>query len=584
MLEKRYFIVELVKITTEVTNTTSLNKNSFMKAFIQIFSFLCLATSAFPLLAQKQAPLDNNANIDWSAEYNEPNNSFLSKVVHYDEAGFYALRVQNLGTKRENPKVYIEYYDKQQMKLKKSAELDLKFKKKTRDFEDLIVVGDNMYLLTSFNNQAKKKNYLFAQSVSLSSLRPSQKLIKLAEVETKNAYQEGGFRHHLSKDDSKVLIYSVLPKQKKEPERFYLQVFDNQLNALWEKKVRLPFNDDRFSVEEYQVDNEGNVYMLGVVYQDKTRFRRGGKPTYQYVVLAYREDGEAVEEYKVNLNEKFITDLTFRVAKNGDLVFSGFYSELGTYSVKGTYFFRLNPTTKEIYNKNLKAFDFDFLTEFLSEKQTNKAKKAAQKGNVPELYQYSLDDLILRSDGGAVLVAEQYYVERRYNNDNYYSNVGFGGFNRFNRFGPFYSPYNNNFNDDYEYHYNDIIVVNIQPNGEIEWTARVPKQQITTNDGGYFSSYAMSIVKDKFYFVYNDNYKNFDPSKKGKFYSFSGRNAVITLAEINKNGAVVINPLFSDTDASITTRPKVCKQIGRDEMLIYGERGRNYRFGNLIFE
>ncbi len=555
-----------------------------MKAFIQFFSFFILLATSLPSFAQEQAPI-NKANIDWSAEYNEPNNSFLSKVVHYDETGFYALRVQNLGTKRENPKVYLEYYDKQQMKLKKSAELDLKFKKKTRDFEDLIVVDDNMYLLTSFNNQAKKKNYLFAQRVSLSSLRPSQKLIKLAEVETKNAFQEGGFRHHLSKDDSKVLIYSVLPKQKKNPERFYLQVFDNQLNALWEKKVRLPFNDDRFSVEEYQVDNEGNVYMLGVVYQDKTRFRRGGKPTYQYVVLAYREDGEAVEEYKVNLNEKFITDLTFRVARNGDLVFSGFYSELGTYSVKGTYFFRLNPTTKEIYNKNLKAFDFDFLTEFLSERQTNKAKKSAQKGNVPELYQYALDDLILRSDGGAVLVAEQYYVERQYN-DNYYGYGGFGGFGYggFNRYSPYYNPYRNNFNDDYEYHYNDVIVVNIEPNGEIEWTARIPKQQTTRNDGGYFSSYAMSIVKDKFYFVYNDNYKNFDPKKKGKYYSFTGRNAVITLAEINKNGAVVINPLFSDTEASITTRPKVCKQIGRDEMLIYGERGRNYRFGNLVFE
>lgn len=551
-----------------------------MKAFIQIFIlFVLLATSACPLFAQEQVP-SNNTNIDWSAEYNEPNNSFLSKVVHYDEAGFYALRVQSLGNKKDNPKIYLEYYDKQQMKLQKSAELDLKFKKKTRDFEDLIVVGDNMYLLTSFNNQAKKRNYLFAQSVSLTSLQPSKKLIKLAEVETKNAFKEGGFRHHLSKDDSKVLIYSVLPKQKKEPERFYLQVFDNQLNGLWEKKVRLPFNDDKFSIEEYQVDNEGNVYMLGVVYQDKTRIRRSGTPNYQYVVLAYREDGEAVEKYKVNLNEKFITDLTFRVAKDGDLVFSGFYSELGTYSIKGTYFFKLNPTTKEIFNKNLKAFDFDFLTEFLSAKQTKKAKKSAQKGNVPELYQYALDDLILRSDGGAVLVAEQYYVERRDNN-NYYGyggfggGFGFGGYNRYNR---------NINNEDYEYYYNDVIVVNIQPNGEIEWTARIPKQQITTNDGGYFSSYAMSIVKDKFYFVYNDNYKNFDPSKKGKQYSFTGRNAVITLAEINKNGTVVINPLFSDTDASITTRPKVCKQIGRNEMLIYGERGRNYRFGNLLFE
>ena len=141
------------------------------------------AASALPILAQEQTPQARNSNIDWSAEYNEPNNSFLSKVVHYDAAGFYALRIQNLGAKQNNPKVYLEYYEKQQMKLKKSAELDLKYRKKTRDFEDVIVVGNDMYLLTSFNNQAKKKNYLFAQKVSLTSMRPSQKLIKLAEVE-----------------------------------------------------------------------------------------------------------------------------------------------------------------------------------------------------------------------------------------------------------------------------------------------------------------------------------------------------------------------------------------------------------------
>lgn len=553
-----------------------------MKKIIFNLFLLHLVAATTALWGQKLA---DNAKINWSAEYNEPNNSFLSKVVHSDQNGFHALRIQGLGAKKDKPTILLEYYDKNQMKLKKSAELDLKFKKKRRDFENVIVAGGNMYFLTSFNNQAKKKNYLFAQRVNLKTLRASQKLIKLAEVGTKNLYQEGGFRHHLSKDTSKVLIYSMLPKKKKQPERFSLQVFDNQMDLLWDKEVQLPFNDEKFAVEEYKVDNEGNVYMLGVIYQDKARVRRSGSPNYQYVILAYRNGGESVEEYKINLNKKFITDLTFRVAKNGDLIFSGFYSDKGTYSVKGTYFFRLNPTTKEIYNKNLKAFDFDFLTEHLSDNQYNKAKKNAKRG-VPELYRYALDDLILRSDGGAVLVAEQYYVQRRYNNNNSYgySPYGFGYGYGFNRYRSYNDPYNR-YNDDYEYFYNDIIVVNIQPNGEIEWTARIPKQQVTRNDGGYYSSYAMSIANGKFYFVYNDNFKNFEPKKKpDKWYSYTGRNSVITLAEVNKEGQVEFYPLFSETEASVTTRPKVCKQVGRQEMLIYGERGRKFRFGSLTIE
>ena len=531
------------------------------------------------LLAQ---PLDKMATIDWSESYDEPNNSFLSKIIHSDQTGFYALRVQGLGNKKTKPNIFVEYYDKNEMRLKKSAELDLNFKNKRRDFEDVLVAGGNMYFLTSFNNQAKKKNYLFAQTVNKATLRPSKKLTKLAEVDTKNRYQEGGFRHDLSKDTSKILLYSMLPKKKRQPERFSLQVFDNQLTPIWEKEVQLPFNDENFAVQEYKVDNEGNVYMLGIIYEGGKALKKN--TNYQYVVLAYRNNGNAVEEYKINLNKKFITDLTFRVDNKGDLIFSGFYSDKGNYSVKGTYFFRLNPVTKEIYNKNLKAFDFKFLTEYLSDNKVEKAKKSAKKGNSPELYRYALDDLILRSDGGAVLVAEQYYVQRRNNNNDFYGGGLYGGAGIGFRNRPGF--YNNNFYaEEYEYYYNDIIVVNIQPSGEIEWTARIPKQQITTNDGGYFSSYAMSIVKDKFYFVFNDNFKNYEPKKNpNKWYTYTGRNSVITLAEINKNGEVNLEPLFSDTEASITTRPKVCKQVGRNDMIIYGERNRNFRFGNLVFE
>ena len=547
-----------------------------------ILIFLGMAT--FAQLAAQNEDLNNN-RVEWSAPYNEPPKSFLTKIIHTDAQGFHALRVQAAGVQAGKADVFVEYYEKEGLKLKKSTALDLKFKNKRRDFEDVVTLkGKKMYFLTSFNNQAKKRNYLFAQPLNIDNLRPNPNLTKIAEVPTRNIYQEGGFRSHISKDTSKILIYAMLPSKQRQPERFSLQVFDEDFNEMWTKEITLPFNDDKFSVEEYRVDNDGNVYLLGVVYEDGSRSRRSGKPTYQYMLLTYRNNGKNVEEYKVNLGEKFITDLTYRVARNGDLIFSGFYSDKGTSSVKGTYFFRLNPTTKEISNKNLKAFDFRFLTEYLTANKVEKARKADQKGDKkrgPELYQYALDELILRSDGGAVLIAEQFYVEQRFDN--------------FDRFSPFNSRFGfgntrfrnraNNFRDQINYYnYNDIIVVNIKPTGEIEWTARIPKQQTTTDDGGYFSSYAMSIVRDKFYFVFNDNPKNYDPNdKSNKLYNYNGRNSVISLASIDKNGQVDMQPIFANRQAGITTRPKICKQIGRNEMLIYGERGRKYRFGSLKF-
>ena len=521
---------------------------------------------------------DTPAYIEWGEELREPNNTFISKVIATGKYGFYTLRLKN-NVNALSKHIYIEQYSND-LKLKRSQKIKLRYKGKDRKFEDVVMLGGDLYLLTSFLNQAKKKNYLFYQKLS-KSLVPSKRIVNIGEIDARNKIHDGSFDLVHSRDSSKVMIYNQLPYKKKQPERFAFRVFDNKFQELWSKDITLPYNDDKFAVEEYRIDNDGNVYLLGVAYQDRSRVRRRGKPTYQYTILAYTQDGQDFQEYKINLTDQFITDLTFRIANNGDLVCSGFYSERGNYSIKGTYFFRLNTETKEIYNKNLKAFDFDFLTEYMSDNKRRKAKKAEAEGNkkkAPELYQFSLDELVLRSDGGALLVAEQFFVfERNFNN----LNPAWG----FNNFG-----FNNGFNDfrnDFFYNYNDIIVVNIRPDGEIEWATRIPKRQETMNDGGYFSSYAMSIVRDRIYFLFNDNSRNFEYGANDngdRLHNFNGRNSIIALSELRKDGTVTTFPLFNNRDAEIITRPKICKQIGSKKMIVYGELGRGYRFAHLYFE
>jgi len=533
--------------------------------------FLLTISLIAPILLSAQEQ-DKRFQVKWGKETTEPSNTMLSKIVSWNKAGFYAVRLKaNNQSSEEGPsKVFLERYDPS-MNLVKSRELDLKYKKKKRQFEDLLMIGGNLYFLTSFNNMGKRINYLFAQKVNLNNLQVDRDLQLISQIPTRNKYRDGAFKSHISRDSNKVLIYSELPYKKNEPERFALNIFDNQLQELWDKDIALPYDDNQFVVEDYQIDNQGNVYLLGVLYQDAALSRRKGLPNYKYIILAYNQLGEKATKYKIDLNEKFITDLTFRIADNGELICSGFYSDVGTYSTKGTYFFKIDPKDKRVYNTNAKELDFDFRTEYVSDRKKDRIKDQESKGNLKrsaELYSYSLDHLILRNDGGALLIAEQYYVEQR-TEDRYFG----------------YNSWNNRYSIEYFYNYNDIIVVNIKPDGEVEWAARIPKQQETRNDGGYFSSYAMSIVRDKIYFIYNDNARNFSPDKKpNRFYNFDGRNSIIALSTVYQNGDVETVPLFQNSDANVLTRPKVCRQIGKKEMAVYGERGRRSRFGKLRFD
>ncbi len=527
---------------------------------------------------QAFAQADNlPAQIEWGAELNAPNNSYISKIITQDSEGYYVLRRQNRkGAFTQAEKIYIERYDNKN-NLKRSEKIDLKYKKKARKFEDVLKLGGQLYMLSSYHNQSKKINYLFAERLT-DRLRATGKLTKIGEIPTRNIQNDGFFDYHISKDSSKILVYNELPYKKGQPECFAFHVYDQQFDEIWSKDIVLPYDDSSFDVEEYQVSNDGNVHLLGFVNGGGNRLRRGGKPTYQYSILSYTNKGETFEEYPIQFSDYFITDLTFRVAKGGELVCAGFYSEKGTSSVKGTYFFRLNPQTKEIYNRKIKEFDLDFLTQDLSDRQKAKAMRADRAGDPSkefELFRYSLDELVVRSDGGALLIAEQYYVEERF--DNFNNRFGMGvGFNN--------AAMMNNNRVDYIYNYHDIIVVNINPKGEIDWATKIPKRQVTQNDGGYFSSYAHAIVRDKIYFIYNDNRRNFESHNRRNPYNFDGRSSIIALTELSQDGSTETFPLFINRDASILTIPKICKQTGRKEMTIYGERGKKYRFASLQFQ
>lgn len=548
-----------------------------------IMGFFVLAVALSPLKAQDDR-LQDRAAVKWGNTYEEPSGSDIQKIIATEGGGFYALRTRYGGVFGTGSlKAIVEYYDKN-MKLVKSNELDLDYKGKERSLKDVVMLEGKLWLLTYFYNQKQEITYLFAQNIKKNTLVLDKNLIKIAQQDVKNLEKTDVFQMAISRDSSKIAIINSQPNEKNQ-DAFDVNVYDSEFQTIWHKSANLPFPAKSYDIEEYQVDNKGNVYFLSILSAQKAanRFSRRAQNNYQYSIVAFRqEENVQMTEYKIAIPEKFISDLTYRVTESGDLICAGFYSDKGVSGIKGTCYFRINSTTQEMTNVNTRPFDFDFMTTNLSARKREKARQAYEKNDVaaqPELYDYALDKLILRSDGGVILIAEQYYIEEVYRNNNMmnYPYAAMGGF---------YNPYYyNRFNNrvDYFYHYNDIIVVNIQPDGTIAWSARVPKQQISSNDQGLYSSYAMNTVADKLCFIFND-----DPNNVGSRVQYQtnseSRNTVVTVAEVDRDGKVTRYPLFQNKEEGIMTRPKICRQIGRRDMALYGEKGRAYRFGLLSFQ
>lgn len=494
-----------------------------------------------PLFSQPQI------NVTMGQEQQASKRGSLEDVVGYDETGCYVLR-------SDRRDLFIEHYDRQ-MNRKNSVELDLQQDKKEKDLEFIVQLGKQLYLFSSFDNQKLDKNFLFVQTINKQTLKPNADIQNIAEIGFKRKRNAGTYSYRVSPDSSKVLIFYSLPYEKGEPEKFGFSVFDKNMKLMWKKDVKLPYNDELFSVDKFKVDNNGNVYLLGLVYREKAKKKRHGKPNYQYHVLAYSGGGNIFNEYKVDLRDKFITDMQIGIRTNGDISCAGFYSEKGTFSIKGTFFLTLDANSKKTKKENLKEFDKDFLEEFMSDSKAKRGK---------ELYEYDLDRLVLREDGGAVLVAEQYYIHV----STYTTSTGTGMMTT---------------RTVYYYNYNDLVVININPDGSIQWARKIPKRQVTANDGGYFSSYTFSLINNKMYFIFNDNPKNLANPNPDKIYNYNPKSSVVTVVEIDKNGNMNKQALFKAKEAKIITRPKVCEQVSGNEVIVFGQKKSKYKFARLIF-
>ena len=500
------------------------------------------------MLALAWLPSHGQTAVVLGDEINASRSGTLQDIVAHDQTGFYALRSESRRA------VMLEHYD-YDLKLIKKAELNLGKRSDEREYEFILPMSGQLYLFTSINESKPRKNVLFAQRINLQTLQPEENLRRVAEIDYSKKRNDGSYGYRMSPDSTNLLIHYNLPYDKGEPEAFGFSVMDKNMAVSWHKDVRLPYNDELFKAEKFNIDNKGNVYLLGIVYRGKAKEKHKGLPNYDYRLFSYAAQGTAVKEYQISLKKNFITDMQIAVKEDGEVVGSGYYSEEGTTSIKGTFFVTLDAGSRAVRSEHTQAFSKEFLAGFMSERKAEKGK---------ELYEYDLDHLQLRSDGGAVLVAEQYYIRVVYNNH-------MSGGMMMSSSPTFY------------YFYNDIIVTSINPDGSIAWSKKIPKRQVTKNDGGFFSSYSFAESKDKMYFIFNDHTKNLDNPDLAKPANYNGktRESAVVLVSIDRQGNVQKQALLNTRDAEVTIRPKVCEQVSGKEVVLFGERKSDHKFAKL---
>jgi len=119
------------------------------------------------------------------------------------------------------------------------------------------------------------------------------------------------------------------------------------------------------------------------------------------------------------------------------------------------------------------------------------------------------------------------------------------------------------------YNFNELLVLNYDSSGFIDWHNVITKNQTTINDGGYFSS-AVVFVGEKFVqLIFNDQLRSTGDVMQYTIYN---------------NGVLQSNKLLKNELENVVIIPVESKQVSSNKVIIPTSKNRRFALLKIIYD
>lgn len=423
-----------------------------------------------------------------------------------------------LSIKIDKKFVHIQTFDAKTLKEIKHEKFN-DFPKKY-NLSEIKQIQDKIYFFYTLWDKKNNLKQLFVREIDFNTCAFKDTGKKLLELKER-VY----FSFLYSRNHDKILI-----KCRKKPEKVRdavnhdkigLYIFDADLNKLADSEVKMPYTEKQMDNIDYHVDREGNPYILAKVRADgsnKDFIGKGKNRTVNYhlEVIKVNVKKSNIKITKIELDDYQIASIWLYEGADQSILCSGFYNkaENSSENADGIFLFKINENGS-ITDKKFYEIPLEILNQYKKKKIQEKNKKRDEKGKA-EFSSLVMRKLIVQPDNSILLIGEQYFVVQHTSTDS-----------------------NGNTTTRYSYHYYDLLVTKIDPDGELAWMRKLPKRQIGGRGRGGMGFKHMSIDGNH-YFVYLDNVKNMDLALDQRPYAHSdGRGGFLTAYRLlDKTGKV----------------------------------------------
>jgi hypothetical protein len=313
------------------------------------------------------------------------------------------------------------------------------------------------------------------------------------------------------KVEKHLIICNNIPPTAESDQQIILCKLDGELNTIWTDTVSFPDREKQFLFSDWKFDGNNRIYFIGRhianLFQPDLAFSSLTENS-QYL-FAYFHETKKVREVELSLNQRFINKLETELDSNRWII-AGTYSTDKSFKLDGVFSLILN-LDLEKQAHSIHDFSESELKLFNTLSPVDKKKKFS-------------DELLLKSiqimdNGEFALVGEEFRKEWQEPLESRMSS--------------------NNFTE--IFYYQNIFIFWFNKKGQVTKTASIPKNQISNNDEGRYSSFYLTNTGTKLLLFYNDNPKNreaMDVTAQIKSYS-PHKKSYLNCAEMNSNGSVM---------------------------------------------
>lgn len=452
-------------------------------------------------------------NLHWSNPIKLKGPAVFTKVLGENEHGVFIMRYRN---RFYSKNIILEKYS-HLLALKEGKSVELRNARLMK----IILSDRGILLIKSKYIRTRKQNDLIGQWYDFN-LKTITDPKVLATVDSKEFGFRGDFRLRTS-DDRKTISLLYTDETTSGNIILYHRLISEKLEVISAMDVELPYEKDLFIVNDFMVKNNKEVDVICAIV-DKKRKRIVSTETRLFRIVDNQLSDYVISKDQVIKTSKLVYD---RI--NDRAILTGLFGTGNEYGIEGSFFFYVDSVNRP------QMISSQFGSSFISSVNINrKDEDKLAEG-------FEILKAVPRSDGGVLLIAEQKDIATE---DNIIMVNGIPQ-----------STSKNIFN------FNEVLLINYDSTGLMDWYKVVAKNQITVNDGGYFSSVVI-YVGDKFVqLLYNDQLRSTGDVMKYTLYN---------------NGKEESTKLLKTQLESVAVIPSESAQVASNKIIIPTSKNRRF--------